>query len=129
MNSLIITIFISFFAGAMSYMIAKFWLLPIFRYHQIRQLIDAELVFYKAADDTAVSQWLSEKKETLRRQSVSLSGVYYDLPHWYKLVLMQRSEFPDKAADDLMKLSNTSNSEHARNRVEHIREFLAPKYS
>jgi hypothetical protein len=127
MNSLIIVIFISFFAGAMSYMIAKFWLLPIFRYHQLRQLIDAELAVCKTADDAAVAKWLSEKKETLRRHSVSLSNANYDLPHWYKLVLSQRAEFHDKAADDLMKLSNTSNPEHARKRVEHVIAFLAPK--
>lgn len=127
MNSLLIVIFISFIAGAMSYMIAKFWLLPMFRYHQLRQMIDAELVFCKAADDIAVSRWLSEKKEILRHHSVGLSNTYYDLPHWYKLVLSQRAEFPDKAADDLMKLSNTSNPEHARSRIGHIREFLAPK--
>lgn len=124
MEMYIVATAISFMAGAMSYMVGRFWILPIFRYHRIRQQIASDLSGYSRSDDAEIKKQMKERAEIHRRYSVNLSNIVYELPQWYKIAIRHRSEFPDKAAEDMMKLSNISEPEHARKRMKSISELL-----
>jgi hypothetical protein len=124
MEAYIIATAISFMAGAMSYMVGRYWILPIFRYHRIRQQIASDFNGYGRSDDVEIRRQMKERAEIHRRYSVDLSNIVYELPQWYKIAIRHRSEFPDKAVEDLMKLSNVSEPEHARKRVKRISESL-----
>ena len=124
METYIIATAISFMAGAMSYMVGRFWIMPIFRYHRIRQQIASDLDGYARSDDAEIKKQMKERAEIHRRHSVNLSNSVYELPQWYKIAIRHRSEFPDKASEDLMKLSNISEPEHVRNRLKRISESL-----
>ncbi len=127
METLIIPVLISFFMGLFGYFIARFWILPIGRYRRIKQQIAASLKQREALVDRGRRQVNKTRTAgtVLRTHAIQLNNAYHgDLPHWYKILLHNRGESPEKAAKNLMALPGIHDPAHTHRRIAHIRENL-----
>jgi len=127
MNFLFLAALIGFCMGAAGYIIIRFWVLPIGRYHQIKKKISVLFSRIETADlNEKGSRISSEHSEICRKHSIALTDIFYDdLPEWYRLVLAHhRKEFPVEASRDLLTLSNTQHPDHVRTRIDKIRQYL-----
>ena len=84
------------------------------RYHELK--LSNEKTFQLSLDQS----------KTCRKQAVALTNLYYDdLPHWYRMVLNNRKEYPEGASKNLKALaSNNRNPDHARSRIYNIKKNL-----
>lgn len=119
--------FVSFVLGATSYIIIRFWALPIYRYRKRKQAVAANLSRYQAtrggkgSDDVP----LEDLSATLRKQAAQLSDSFdLEVPHWYRMLLKSRGESPVDAARLLTKMSNTKNADHIEKQMGHIKDAL-----
>jgi hypothetical protein len=121
---------LSFILGVMGYIIIRFWLLPILRYRRIKGRIAMDLnALLNAAPagggGARPQDAMRQRMKAHRIASAELSVSYTDnLPYWYKLSLESRGESPIDASKHLLVLANTRNPEHAKKRVEMIKECL-----
>lgn len=120
----------SFVLGAFGYVIFYFWLRPIIRYRSVKRHIITDMTtflntIYNENEDPAAETGIQKRIEAVRRHSVALTDCYDTaLPDWYRLLLQSRGESPLDAAKHLLGLSNTRNYEHAKNRIDKIRQTL-----
>ena len=112
----------SFFCGAFGYIIIQFWIRPISRYRKIKDQAALDL---KLNDTDLTQKRMEEIREAAKKYSVSLSDSYsLDVPPWYRMILDNRGESPVEASKHFMKLSNTRDEAHFRERAEKIRQAL-----
>lgn len=141
MELIYVVCFTSFLLGATSYIIARYWITPIWKYHRLRIRItdtlgalapaspgsaDDPVSSRKAAGD-AMNPPLTDKalKIRVRKYAVALSDHYVlELPHWYRLVLFQRQEKCEDAVKEMMKLANLSDPVQVAGNIRLIRELL-----
>ena len=127
MKSITIAAIIGFCLGSAGYIIFRFWLLPIRRYQQIKDEIAESIRYHELKLSNEKTFQLSlDQSKTCRKQAVALTNLYYDdLPHWYRMVLNNRKEYPEGASKNLKALaSNIRNPDHARSRIYNIRNNL-----
>lgn len=116
-------------AGAAGYLIVTFWFQPILRYREIRQLVHSDLIFF--ADVTSADGLKPEIQERMwarvcanRRHSADLRAAFTELPWFYRKTLFIYGQKPEKAAVELIGLSNTFEHDEAAKRVDKIRTYL-----
>lgn len=130
MGSFFLAIIIGFSAGVTVYCVAAFWIRPIGRYRKAKRQIALDLpVLLENLSGGSAGRKKKGKNHTrmkrLRQNGACLSELYNaDLPYWYKLVLTRRKESPVEAAEHLLRLTNTSNKEHARQRIDKVNACL-----
>ncbi len=125
MNPIYLGAFIGFVMGASGYIIVRFWIGPISKYNKIKKEITARLHILQDSikKQEAVNNKDSAKK--LQKLAAALSDSFdLGIPHWYKMVLDNRKEFPKDAAADLMKLANTRQKDHMEKRISSIKKNL-----
>lgn len=126
MEILIFAAGVSFVAGAIGYIIVRFWIIPIARYNKIKRQIAAALP--GPATDSASEKGGNASPKSLRRHAGRLNDMYYDqMPHWYKMVLANRGESPEEAVKHLNTLAGIRKKAHADRRIEQIRSCLKLK--
>ena len=125
MELLIFAAGVSFVAGAIGYIIVRFWIIPISRYNKIKRQIGAAL---PQPSEAASGSGNAPAPKTLRGLAGRLNDMYYDqTPHWYKMVLTNRGESPEEAVKHLNALAGIRKKEHAERRIEQIRDCLKLK--
>ncbi|MBW1899340.1 MAG: hypothetical protein JRI61_09805 [Deltaproteobacteria bacterium] len=130
MTSLILSVIACFFLGSFGYVIVQFWARPIFKYRSIRKRVIQNLADYLNSFDQEdkgenFHGIINRRAEEMRRYTLELTECFNSsLPVWYKMLLRGRGEFPEEIASHLMVLSNTRNYNHARNRMEKIRQVF-----
>ncbi|MGD2030340.1 MAG: hypothetical protein PVG86_10440 [Desulfobacterales bacterium] len=135
MDPIYIASLISFIVGLLSYIIIRFWILPIGRYLRIKgQLasdIEALLDMLQAerSRNNETSQ-IQNRGVSVRRHSSELISIYQnELPYWYRLYLESKKEQPLEASKFSMRLANTRNQEHALRQANEIKRLLRLKLS
>lgn len=122
--------FVSFVLGATSYIIIRFWVLPIYRYRKRKRSVAATLSRYQKvrerdASGSSDDMTVEDLSATLRKQAAELSDSFdLEVPHWYRMLLNSRGESPVDAARLLMKLANTQNIGHIEKQIGRIVEVL-----
>lgn len=119
--------FVSFVLGASTYIIVRFWVLPIHRYRKRKRAVAAILSLYRKPREENGSDDMPVKdlSATLRKQAAQLSDSFdLEVPHWYRMLLNSRGESPVDAARLLTKLANTKNADHIENQMDRITEAL-----
>ena len=127
MKSITIAAIIGFCLGSAGYIIFRFWLLPIRRYQQIKDQIAESIRDHELKLSNEKTFKLSpDQSKICYKQAVALTDSYYDdLPHWYRMVLNNRKEYPEGASKNLKALASSNrNSDHARSRIYNIRNNL-----
>jgi hypothetical protein len=127
MKSITIAAIIGFCLGSAGYIIFRFWLLPIRRYQQIKDQIAESIRDHELKLSNEKTFKLSpDQSKICYKQAVALTDSYYDdLPHWYRMVLNNRKEYPESASKNLKALaSNNRNPDHARSRIYNIKNNL-----
>lgn len=143
MELIYVVCFTSFLLGATSYIIARYWITPIWKYHRLRIRITETLAGLapESADNLAAPAPDSSRKASadamdspltnkalkirVRKYAVALSDHYVlELPHWYRLVLFQRQEKCEDAVKEMMKLANLSDPVQVAGKIRLIRELL-----
>jgi hypothetical protein len=112
-------------AAAIGYWVIK----PIRRYHGIRRRIIAEDVVYAQVIDPAKlddkSLTLYERRvESNRRTAAALSACLLELPEWYLSSLRRRGHTPEGVPSDLIGLSNTTDEDVTRKKMDRIKQYL-----
>lgn len=125
MNPLYLAATASFIAGMCGYIIVRFWLIPIRRYKKVKQTLKSELK--KIGNDKQSNRNAgNNEKDTaaIRRQAMQLVDVHrYDLPYWYRLVLIRRNESPENALAAVLKMSKSA-GETFRQHLADVRKHL-----
>lgn len=126
------TVLITLVAGATGFLIVTFWFQPILRYRSIKYRIISDLFFYaNAVNAESMNEEMQERmKQRIqadRRNSSDLEACYPILPRWYKCWLKMRGEEADKAAVELLRLSNTFDHMKAADSVDRIKKYLRIK--
>jgi hypothetical protein len=126
------TVLISLAAGVAGYLMITFWFQPILRYHSVKYQIISDLFFYANAvnaeglnDD--MQERMKKRIQADRRNSSDFEACYQTLPGWYKCWLKIRGEEADKAAVQLLRLSNTFDHRKAADTVDQIKKYLRIK--
>lgn len=121
---------VSFVLGAASYIIVRYWILPIGRYQTRKKAIEGILPRYREIRAETASQGpdgpaAAECAKSLRKHAALLSESFdLDLPHWYRMLLDSRKESPTEAARLLMTLANTRHVDHIDQQIANIRALL-----
>ena len=133
MEPIYVAVFISFVIGLFSYIVVRFWMLPIGRYIRVKNRFASDLralldmLQAEQPLNTENSQ-IQDRQVSLRRYSSDLVSIYQDeLPYWYRLYLESKKEQPFEAAESSMRLSNTRKLEHAFRQADEIKGFLRLK--
>lgn len=114
MDSIYWALILSFIAGAMGYIIVRFWLIPIARYRQAKKALIASLerCARKLADDDVKDHKNLPGKKLLREMrqlNTRLIEVHeLELPYWFRLLLMTRNESPNAASEAIERMENLS---------------------
>ena len=132
MDDKLLAVLIGVITGAVGYWFTTFWMKPILQYRELRSKVLIDLVFYAQVIN---ADGLNERMKALyeerivsnRRLSAELTACFLELPFWYKWWLQARGHMPERAATDLIGLSNTSDDEAAFKRVERIKVALGIK--
>ena len=116
-------------AGAIGYFLVTFQLQPILRYREIRERVHSDLIYYADAVNSvdlndAMKNRVLERITANRRHSSDLRAIFHSLPWIYRKYILICGHNPQKAANDLMGLSNTFNHQDVATRVESIRAGL-----
>ncbi len=119
-----------FLGGSFCYVMAKFAVIPIFKYRKFKLSIVSDIKNYlnginSVEENILLQEELQKSMSSIRHHASELSDFYNDsLPVWYKTFLKNCGEFPIDASKHLVALSNTRNYEHACNRMEKIKQAL-----
>ncbi|MFO7555016.1 MAG: hypothetical protein R6W88_07405 [Desulfobacterales bacterium] len=133
MEPVYVAAFISFMAGLLGYIIARFWIIPIRRYLSVKGHLASDI---RALLDLLFDEKLQNGKSTqiqglqvsVRRLSSDLVSIYQnDLPYWYRLNLESKKEQPLEAGKFLMRLANTRKTEHVIRQTDEIARLLRMK--
>lgn len=125
MEFLLLMAAISFIAGAFSYIIVRFWITPIWKYRKTKNRAAASLNQCEARFTAEGGKPDAALQKELRVHSVALSELTtLEIPHWYHMVLTNRKEFPDRAAEDLSRLSSITDAGQGMEKIRKIREAL-----
>ncbi len=127
MEPIYIVAIISFLLGASGFVIARYWIYPIYQYHKLKHQIAADLRFFEEKEnyDPGRASVLKSSADMLRKRAPALTSCHdYDLPNWYRIALASRKESPVEAARDISTLANTKEWAHAEKRVRKIRANL-----
>jgi len=129
MDDKLVTMFVGIASGAVGYWIATFWMKPILRYRELRSNILINLIFYAQvvnADglNDRMKKLYEERIESNRRHSAELTACIIELPSWYKFWLRRKGYMLERAAQDLIGFSNTTEYEVATKRVDRIKAAL-----
>ncbi len=113
---------VGFILGIAGYPLAKFWIIPIIRFKQVRS---RTLKLMSCVEDAFDFGRLQETMVTkLRQNSILLNEKYNRLHPAYRSFLVNKGVSVNDAGKHLLKLANTHNSEHARNHVSKIIDCL-----
>ncbi len=121
---------LSFIAGVCGYIIARFWIVPIGRYRRTKKQLCRELASYGQslpAEDDARLKPGAENPQLLQIRQLGLKLVEvhnFELPYWYRLVLVTRKESPQAAFDPIQRLENMPGVRQARQCIERIDRHL-----
>jgi len=126
------TLLVSLIAGAVGFLTVTFWSQPILRYRSIKYQIISDLFFYANvvnADglNEEMQERLKKRIQADRRNSSDLEACLPTLPSWYKCWLKKRGEEAEKAAAELLRLSNTFDHMKAADSVDRIKKYLRIK--
>jgi len=129
MDNFILTILSSVISGAAGYVIARFWLQPVFQYREIKMQIISDLVFYANAINPnglneEMKQRVLDRMIANRRHSANLTACYYSLPRKCRDYLIKKGEYPDKASSEFIYLSNTTEYDEAIKAIKRIQVLL-----
>jgi hypothetical protein len=135
MEPIYIASLISFIVGLLSYIIIRFWILPIGRYLRIKGRLASDIVAFleilqaKRPRNKESSQ-IQDQGVSVRRHSSELISIYQnELPYWYRLYLESKKERPLEASKFSMRLANTRKQEHALRQANEIKRLLRIKRS
>lgn len=125
-------VLIGVMTGTVGYWFTTFWMKPLLQYRELKSKILIDLIFYAQVIN---ADGLNERMQGLyedrivsnRKLSAELTACYLELPFWYKWWLRVRGRMPERAATDLIGLSNTRDYDAAANRVERIKTALGIK--
>ena len=121
---------LSFIAGVFGYIIARFWIVPIGRYRRTKKQLHQELAVYRRslpADDNSRLKPGTDNPHLLQIRQLGLKLVEvhdFDLPYWYRLVLVTRKESPQEAFDPIQRLANMPSVHQASQCIERINQHL-----
>lgn len=123
------TVLISIAAGAAGFLVVTFWFQPILRYRSIKYQIISDLFFYANAVNAdglndEMQERMKKRIQADRRNSSDLEACCPTLPGWYKCWLKIRGEEAEKAAAELLRLSNTFDHMKAADSVDRIKKYL-----
>jgi hypothetical protein len=130
MDPLYWAVLFSFIAGVCGYIIARFWIIPIGRYRQNKKQLVRELEGYQRSLPAEDNARLKPGKDDphllqVRQFGLKLVDVHnFELPYWYRLVLMTRKESPQEAFDPIQRLENMPSARQARQCIERIERHL-----
>lgn len=122
--------FVSFVLGASSYIIIRYWVIPIGRYQTRKKAVEGLLPRYRTVRAGTVPEGsdgmtVEDYSKALRKQAALLSDSFdLDLPHWYRMLLDSRKESPIEAASLLMTLANTRHPDHMDQQIGRITAAL-----
>ena len=135
MDPIYIASLISFIVGLLSYIIIRFWILPIGRYLRIKGQLASDIkalldmLQAERSRNNETSQ-IQNRGVSVRRHSSELISIYQnELPYWYRLYLESKKEQPLEAFKFSMRLANTRNQEHALRQANEIKRLLRLKLS
>jgi len=120
MEKNLFTVLIGIVAGALGYWLSTFHIQPILRFHDIRNQVLMDFIYYAQVIN---SDGLNEEMQKLyrervlanRKASAQLFAATQDLPGWYRRYLKLKKWEPEEAARRLIGFSNTTEySESAR---------------
>lgn len=110
MIELFVATSVSFFVGAMGYMITYYWIRPVRAYRRVKKRAShllSPLLLSPAAP-------VPSDGKTLRQVASELTDMFHDkIPLWYRLSLIRRGENPIEAAKRLSALANTRDPDQA----------------
>ncbi|MBW2090063.1 MAG: hypothetical protein JRI37_13995 [Deltaproteobacteria bacterium] len=135
MEPIYIASLISFIVGLLSYIIIRFWILPIGRYLRIKGHLASDIVAFleilqAERPRNNESSQIQDQGVLVRRNSSELISIYQnELPYWYRLYLESKKEQPLEASKFSMRLANTRNQEHALRQANEIKRLLRLKHS
>ncbi len=130
MNSMLVAAAISFLAGMLGYIIARFWVRPIGQYNKQKNSLKSELDHFEfLLNRHDLQTWketsAADRLKLARKAATQMVDVYTsELPYWYKLILGRRGEAPLKATAPILALANIRHPEHARIRLKQVRKAL-----
>lgn len=126
MTPLMLAVLASFLLGAFGYVLVQYWFLPIGRYRKVKRRVARNLIFHLQPDkDNLAGEDMEALLVSHSETAAKLTECFHaDLPAWYKIRLRSKKEYPDEAAQHLMKLANTKNPDHARARAEKVKALL-----
>jgi hypothetical protein len=120
----------SFVAGVFGYIIARFWIIPIGRYRRTKRQLLRELDNYRRAlpvEDNARLKPGTDNAHLLQIRQLGLKLVEvhnFELPYWYRLVLLTRKESAQEAFDPIQRLENMPSVRQALQCMERIDRHL-----
>ncbi len=120
----------SFILGSFSYIIMKFFIIPIIKYKKIKREIFSSIFNYLNTinddrSDSRIQTKIDECVNNMRQLSDDLAECHdIVIPVWYRLLLLKRGESPEIASEHMNILYNTRDYERAKNRKEKILEAL-----
>jgi len=135
MEPIYIASLISFIVGLLSYIIIRFWILPIGRYLRIKGRLASDIVAFLEILQAKrprykESSQIQDQGVSVRRHSSELISIYQnELPYWYRLYLESKKERPLEASKFSMRLANTRKQEHALRQANEIKRLLRIKRS
>lgn len=132
MDEKLIAVLVGIASGTIGYWFTTFWMKPVLQYRELRSKVLIDLIFYAQVVNTEglnerMQKLYDERIESNRRRSAELTACLLELPYWYKLWLRIRGCAPEKAAQELIGFSNTTEYEAAAKRVERIKTALCIK--
>ena len=129
MDEKLVTVLVGVASGAVGYWFTTFWMKPILRYKELRSDILISLIFYAQVTNAnglndRMKKLYEDRIESNRRHSAELTACLIELPSWYKYWLRKNGYMLERAAQDLIGFSNTTDYEAANKRVERIKAAL-----
>ena len=129
MDEKLLAVLIGVITGTVGYWFTTFWMKPILQYRELRCKVLVDLIFFAQVIN---ADGLNERMKMLyedrivanRRLSAELTACLLELPFWYEWWLRLRGHMPERAANDLIGFSNTTDYEAASKHVERIKNAL-----
>ena len=129
MDEKLVAVLVGIASGTAGYWFTTFWMKPILRYRELRSDILVSLIFYAQVTNAdglndRMKQLYEKRIESNRRHSAELTACLIELPSWYKYWLRRKGYMLERAAQDLIGFSNTTDYETANKRVGRIKTAL-----
>lgn len=131
MNIKIAGTLFGFLAGAVGYIIFRYWVFPIRHYRHVKSKITEDISSYEKT--IFENNWNTTKigKKQLKNTRKSISELiecfHEDIPLWYKIKLKSRGESPPETARQMMGLGDIREPEHAEKRLKKAKAALLIK--